>query len=132
MLRNILLTLTGVALVACLLGCQSEEGVTGPVTLQEDSGALWGYTYQHDGLSVHAFVQATDLGDGGDAPFWYGQSELEPSTNKWRYDISGLKMKYREGHTILIEAYTTYPLYLYGYTEIVYEDPPVQADVYME
>jgi hypothetical protein len=54
MLRNILLTLTGVALVACLLGCQSDTGNPTEVTLDEDIGyaAIWGVVRSYDGLEL--------------------------------------------------------------------------------
>ncbi len=57
MLRKILIGLAGLALAVGFLACQSDEDVTGPVNLNEDSGCgVWGFVKDSEGTGIPGVV----------------------------------------------------------------------------
>ena len=105
MFRKIIISIAGFAFVFAFFGCRSDEGVTGPVTLNDDQiddqiivvegHVMYGYT----GEKVPgAYVEAWDLTQGGPS-FWSTTTDYEG----W-YGIPHGYMKYREWDIIQLKA----------------------------
>ena len=102
MLRKILISLAGIAFASAFLACQTDEDVTGPITLNDGDEPIVveGYVkyWPGGGRAPYAFVEAWDETAGGPR-FWSQYADGEGY-----YHIKQNYLKYNEGHEIRLEA----------------------------
>ena len=124
---RVILCATAIFAVAAFLGCQTEETISGPVTLDDDAyPGVEGVTvrwYPMGTIEPDCYMEAWDRSVQPYEMFWYGMSDDEGY-----YEIPWYYLKYREEHLITIEAWK-FSEDLYGFTNFVYDDPPEWVDV---
>ncbi len=134
--RNILVAIAGIAVIACLLACQSEESVTGPVGLYDDEEpAIVGIVYRGSGTNNPqngAKVTFTQYDEEDRLPFWTTYSGVPNKPDGYYYITTGI-MAGHAGQDIIIEAF--YDPNWYGSAMVWDYDPnaplPYVRDIHM-